>query len=170
MKKLLTIALMLLVELTANAQGTWSKGMLEGDELKGTTDGPYYLYEVEGMGSFVVWDFDDWAFKINSENGVFDVWHNNQGSHYIYVTLGLYTLDGKLTEKWEGTIKADHVALKMAWINKNAIYYPSTRKKLKKMFRALKSGEGYVRIISKRRNVEDFDLKVMPYKEPVEEE
>ena len=77
--------------------------------------------------------------------------------------MGLYTLDGKLTEKWEGTIKADHVALKTAWINKNAIYYPSTRKKLKKMFRALKSGEGYVRIISKRRNVEDFDMKVIPY-------
>ena len=48
MKKLVTTALMLLVVLTANAQGSWSTGMREGDELKGDNGGPYYRYEVEG--------------------------------------------------------------------------------------------------------------------------
>ena len=76
MKKLLTIALMLLAGLTVSAQdGTWTTGVNEPDELKGTDGGPYYCYDIEGEGSFVVWNWDDFLFKINTHKGLFDVWY-----------------------------------------------------------------------------------------------
>ena len=31
------------------------------------------------------------------------------------------------------------------------------------MLKALKTGDGYVRIISARKGAEDFDIKIMPY-------
>ena len=163
MKKLVTTALMLLVVLTANAQGSWSTGMREGDELKGDNGGPYYRYEVEGEGGLVLWDWNDWEFKIFTTNGGFDVWYyQNSGFRYIRITMGLYTLDGKLTDKRDIELAADHTH-KEAWINKKGLYYPATRKMIKKMLRALKSGEGYVRIICARKGAADFDLKIMPY-------
>lgn len=164
MMKLLTIALMLFVELTVIAQGTWSTGMREGDELKGDKGGPYYRYEIEGEGGLVLWDWNDWEFKIFTTKGGFDVWYyQNSGFRYIRITMGLYTLDGKLTEKIDVLeLAADHTHNE-AWINKKGIYFPSTRKKIKKMLRALKSGEGYVRVVCARKDAADFDLKITPY-------
>lgn len=176
MKKLLTIAL-LLVGMTASAQkdstttaivqvaqeGMWSTGMNEADELKGIKASPYYCYDMEGMGSFILWNFDDWNFKIITEKGMFDVWHNKYGNYYVKVIMGLYTLDGKLIEKFDNTIQADHTDGKSAWINKNWLYYPSHRKKLRKMMRALKSGDGYIRIVCPRKGMPDFDMKVTKY-------
>ena len=63
MKKLFAIAFLLFAVLTASAQGTWSTGMNEADELKGLLGGPYYRYDVEGMGSFILWDWEDWKFN-----------------------------------------------------------------------------------------------------------
>lgn len=85
----------------------------------------------------------------------------------VIITMGLYTLDGKLTDKRDIELAADHTQ-KEAWINKKGIYYPATRKMIKKMLRTLKSGEGYVRIICARKGATDFDLKIMPYVEPSE--
>ena len=42
MKKLFALTLLLLTGLTASAQGTWSTGMNEADELEGEKGGPYY--------------------------------------------------------------------------------------------------------------------------------
>ena len=163
MKKLMTIALMLLVVVIANAQGTWSTGMRQGDELKGDEGGPFYRYEVEGEGGLVLWDWNDWEFKIFTTKWDFDVWYyQNSGFRYIRITMGLYTLDGKLTDKRDIELAADHTH-KEAWINKKGLYYPATRKKIKKMLRALKSGEGYVRVICARKGAPDFDLQIMPY-------
>jgi hypothetical protein len=168
MNKLLTIALMLLIELTANAQGTWSTGIREADELKGDNGGPYYRYEVKGDGGLVLWDWDDWEFKIFTTKGGFDVWYyEKSGFRYIRITMGLYTLDGKLTDKRDIELAADHTH-KEAWINKKGMYYPATRKMIKKMLKALKSGDGYVRIICAREGTTDFDLKITPYKEEAE--
>lgn len=168
MKKLLIMLHLLITVLVANAQGTWSTGMREGDELKGDNGGPYYRYEIEGDGGLVLWDWKDWEFKIFTTKGGFDVWYyQNSGFRYIRITMGLYTLDGKLTDKRDIELAADHTQ-KEAWINKKGMYYPATRKMIKKMLRALKSGEGYVRIICARKGAADFDLKIMPYIEPSE--
>ena len=47
MKKLLTIAMMLLAGLTANAQGKWSIVKVEADELKGVKGGESYKFSVD---------------------------------------------------------------------------------------------------------------------------
>ena len=169
MKKLFTIAMLLLAGLIANAQeGKWTTGINDADELKGQTGGPYYLYEVKGIGSFVVWDWDDWVFKINSDNGYYDVWYyQSNGFRYMRVTIGLYTMDNKLVESRDVELAAD-VSQRSGWINRNGMYYPATRKKLRKMIRALKSGEGYVRVVCSRKGAPEFDLKIMPYTEPSE--
>ena len=54
MKKLLIMLHLLITVLVANAQGTWSTGMREGDELKGDNGGLYYRYEIEGDGGLVL--------------------------------------------------------------------------------------------------------------------
>ena len=50
MKKLFAIAL-LLVGLTASAQGTWSKHTTKGDELKEIPAGEYFKYTVDTLGA-----------------------------------------------------------------------------------------------------------------------
>lgn len=162
MKKLL-LAFMFLAGITASAQGTWSMGMRDGDELKGDSGGPYYRYEIENDGGLVLWDWTDWEFKIFTTIGGFDVWYyERSGTRFINITFGIYTLDGKLIDKCDLPLAADHTQ-REAWINKKGLYYPSTRKKIKKMFKTLKSGEGYARIICARKGAPDFDLKISPY-------
>lgn len=164
MKKLLTIAL-LLVGMTASAQGQWTTGMTKGDDLKGTKDSPYYLYEVEGEGYFVVWDWEDWKFKFGTVKGTFDVWYyNTTANRFIEPVIGLYSMDGQLIEKFEDQLQADHINKKTAWINKSWPYRSAQKKKIKRMLRALKDGEGYLRIVCKRRGAPEFDFVVQPYK------
>lgn len=164
MKKVLFLFLILLAAITAKAQGIWSTSTRTGDELKGDKGGPYYRYEVENEGGIVLWDWNDWEFKVFTTKGEFDVWYyQNSGFRYIRITMGLYTLDGKLSEKIDGLELAADQTHKEAWINKKGLYYPSTRRKIRKMLKALKSGEGYVRIICARKGVEDIDLKIPPY-------
>ena len=167
MKKLLAIALLLFTGLTVSAQGTWSTGMNEADELKGLLGGPYYRYDVEGMGTFVLWDWEDWKFRIITDKGTFYVQSGSVGK-YVSYSMGLYTLDGQLTDKFENWIEADNTSYNTATINTNWWYTHSPKKKIKKMLQALKSGEGYVRIICKRNNIQDFDLKITKYDIPEE--
>ena len=162
MKKLLAIALLLFNVMTASAQGTWSTGMNEADELKGLLGGPYYRYDVEGMGTFVLWDWEDWKFRIITDKGAFYTQTGSAGQ-YVSISMGLYSPDGQLKEKFENAIEVDVNSRNTATINKNWMYYPSHRKKIKKMIHALKSGEGYIRIVCKRNNMQDFDLKVTKY-------
>lgn len=170
MKRLLTIALMTVMAFTCGAQekGTWSTGMNEADELTGSIGGPWYRYDVDGVGSFILWDWTDWNFKVLTEKGAFDVWYNSSSNgtvYYVKIKMGLYDTGNKLVEKFENTIEADYNGMKTAWINKGWMYAPGHRKKIKKMIRALKDGSGYVRIVISQKSMPDFDMKVMPYKE-----
>jgi hypothetical protein len=40
--------------------------------------------------------------------------------------------------------------------------------KVKKIFKALLSGTGYVRIVAERFQTTDFDMKIIPYSKPTE--
>ncbi len=91
MKKLLTIGMLLLAGLTAKAQGVWSTGVIEGDALKGTPTRTYYQYDVEGMGSFILFDWEDWYFHIFTDKGTFDVQYSSSVGHHISFSMGLYT-------------------------------------------------------------------------------
>ena len=164
MKKLLKIALLLLNVMTVNAQGTWSTGMNEADELKGLLGGPYYRYDVEGIGSFILWDWEDCKFRIITDKGKFDEQFSTYSRNWsISISMGLYSPDGKLTEKVECPIESDHSSPNTATINKNWNGIWRNRKKIKKMISALKSGEGFVRIVCKRKDISDFDLKITKY-------
>lgn len=165
MKKLLAVVIFLFEGLTIIAQGTWSTGMNEADELKGFLGGPYYRYDVEGMGSFILWDWEDWKFRIITDKGTFDVQSGSIGK-YVSYSMGLYTLDGQLTDKFENWIEADNTSYNTATVNTKWWYAHSPKKKIKKMLQALKSGEGYVRIVCKRYNEQDFDLKITKYDIP----
>lgn len=165
MKKLLTIALLMMAGLTAGAQeGTWSTGMNEADELKGLLGGPYYRYDLEGIGSFILWDWEDWKFRIITDKGRFEE-NLSSGNWYNSISMGLYSPSGQLTEKLESIIEVDHSSPNTATIDKNWMYYykPKQKSKIKKIIRALKSGEGYVRIVCKRKDMSDFDLKITKY-------
>ena len=162
MKKLLTFVL-LLAWLTSSAQGTWSTGMNEADELKGFLGGPYYRYDVEGVGSFILWDWEDWKFRIITDKGLFDSRISSSGNYYVSISMGLYSPDGKLTDTFENSIEVDNTSRNTATINKNWMYFPGDRKKIKKMIRAIKSGEGVVRIVCKRNDTSDFDLRITKY-------
>ena len=164
MKKLLVITLMMLSGMTATAQGVWSTGMNEADELKGLLGGPYYRYDVEGIGSFILWDWEDWKFRIITDKGKFEE-HISSGKWYTSINLGLYSSDGKLTDKLESIIEVDHSDPNTATIDKNwmAYYGPGKKSKIKKMIRSLKSGDGYVRIVCSRVGMQDFDLKITKY-------
>jgi len=73
MKKLFTIVLMLIAGLTVCAQGTWSTGTIEADDLKDEKGGVFYRYDLEGIGSLILRDWEGWEFKIITESGQFDV-------------------------------------------------------------------------------------------------
>lgn len=171
MKKLLTIALMLLAGLTAGAQGTWTTGMTAGDELKGTKPKPYYYYEVPGMGEFVSWTWEDAYFRLISEHP-FQVWEKtllfqngnqvNTGELYVPMTAGIYDKNGKLEKKVEfNMIVEDNTGNRQ--IHTYKFYGMSGRGKLRKIISKIRSGEGYVRFVAGRAGMSDFDLTVTPY-------
>ena len=170
MKKLLAIALMLLAKLTISAQeGKWTSGIVEKDELRGLLGGVYFRYEVAGDGAFEVYDWNDWVFRITTEKGVFNVLHYNYGGdRYMSVTIGLYSFDNKLQVRVDTELGAD-ASFRAGWIVRQGLYYPSIRKKLRKMISALKLGTGYVRVLCERKNTSAaLDLKIKPYTEQKE--
>lgn len=164
MKKLLTFILFF-AGLTANAQGIWSTGTIEADDLKDEKGGVFYRYDLEGVGSLILRDWDGWEFKIITESGQFDSFEmNDEISHGIFYTFGYYTDDNKLEFKFnDDRLEVDHNDKQSAWINKKWTHYFYNKNKIKKAFRALKAGKGYVRIICKRKSQPDFDLKITPY-------
>lgn len=156
---------MLLAALTISAQsGKWSAGTEQADELKGQVGSSFFKYEVEGEGSFIVYDWNDWAFKIATSKGKFDVRHYpSNGVAFVNVSLGLYSFDDKLIDSISDVPLLADVFSCSAWINKKGIYYPKTRRKLRSMIKALKAGARYVRILSARVDAPALDMKIMPY-------
>ncbi len=161
MKKLLAIALLLLAELTVSAQGTWSVSHREADPMKGQDAKDVYIYDVEGIGSLVVWDWDKAAFRLITEDGMFRTWVSS-GSVYVPVKAGFYDEHGNL-----GKMVTVNLLPEDNTMNKyiaTAGYYMLGRSDIRKIIKYLKSGKGYVRFVASRYNDTDFDIKVSPYK------
>lgn len=161
MKKVLSIAIMLLMICTASAQGTWSSKETEADELKGTKGGTIYVYSEKGIGSLVIWDWNDQQIRLVSDSGVFNI--NNGG--WLEVLIGFYDDDGKMKDKTNLWLsKEEGSGYNYARTVNKGMIPPGQKKKVKKIFNALLSGTGYVRILAPRYNTIDFDLKITPYK------
>lgn len=161
MKKLLTIAL-LLIEITASAQGRWTVSHRQADELKGQTSQDVYMYEAPGIGTVVVWDWKKPEFRLITDKGFF---HQKmvQGAagFCVPVNVGFYDNNGNLKTKFQ-LIMYTEDNHGMKWIT-TAGFYVGGRGNIRKALARMKSGDGYVRIVAELQGRPDFDIKVTPY-------
>jgi hypothetical protein len=171
MKKVLLSFVMLLAAVAASAQGTWEKTITEADELKGIEGGEAYIYTVPQMGSFVFWGFDKFQYRLVSDEAQFNT-KTVSGMSVYYTGLeafvGIYDDNDKLIEKFKMWLdKEDNKANSFVRTrNAGGMSNPVGQKgKVKKIFKALQSGKGYVRIVCERFNRSDFDIKITPFKE-----
>ena len=163
MKKLMTIALVLLVGLTACAQGKWTYSNFQADELKGQQAYTAYQYEVPGVGSYVSWGWDDPDFRLITQKGIFNesICYEWYGSFRAYrVLVGIYDAKGELQDKFyvqmykESSGPGDKIHLSSM---------KKQRKLAKKIAKALSDGDGFVRFVCARYSQSDFDLTVPHY-------
>ena len=160
MKKLLVIALLLSVGLMANAQGGgWRITHREADPMKGQTEQDVYIYDVLGMGTLVVWDWNEPDFRLITEKGFFK-----------FSTYGPYTTVGVKVGFFDDNDNMEKMVYLTLSVEPNHNWkYITTdiwgRKKIKKILSRLRSGKGYVRFVAQRYDDSDFDMKVEPYNE-----
>ena len=169
MKKLFITMVWLAAGLTALAQGEWQAIEQEEDELKGTEAGTVYMFTDETCGSFVVWDWDTYQFRLTSDHHQFATEYvsgMSSGVVGISVLVGIYDDNGKLKEKFNMWLdkESDRGNRFVRTRNMGTMSNPVGQKgKVKKIFNALKSGSGYVRIVCRLYDAPDFDLKITPY-------
>lgn len=175
MKKVILTLIMALTGITANAQttknlGKWERTTIEADELKGQEASDVIIYTVSGMGDFVCWGFDEFQFRLISSEAQFDIdagYGRYVGSYAgLKANVGIYSEDGSLVEKFEMWLdKEDNRANRFVRTrNAGTMSNPVGQKgKVKKIFRALKTGSGQVvRIVAPRFNTSDFDITITP--------
>lgn len=151
-------------------EGKWQKVSVEADELKGIEGGTSYIYTVPKMGSFVFWDFDQFQYRLVSDEAQFDIesgWGKYTGRYSgIKVNVGIYNDSNILIDKFEMWLdKEDNRANRFVRTrDAGGMSNPVGQKgKVRKIFNALKSGSGYVRIVAARYNTTDFDIRILPY-------
>ena len=161
MKKIIVLLLMMSAVLTLSAQGEWKTVKTEADDLRGIKGGETCLYTEECIGSFVVWDWKDPQFLLVSDNGIFNI---NSGG-WLEILIGFYNNDGGLIEKMKLWLsKEEGSGYKHARTIGNGMIPPGQKKKVNKIFKALQSTDGYIRIVAPRYDTVDFDIKIPPYK------
>lgn len=172
MKRLLTTMMMLMTVIMVSAQGKWETTVTEGDDLKGTTAGKTYVYNVEGMGRFGLWDWKTYQFCLVSDEAQFNIdagYSRYTGSYAgVDIVVGIYDDNDKLVEKFKMWLdRVDNKGNQMVKTrNQGAMSNPVGQKgKVKKIFNVLNGGKGYVRIVTERFQTTDFDIKIYPFKE-----
>lgn len=172
MKKVIVLTLLLSVVLTVSAQGEWTKTFVEGDPLKGTETTTVYIYSVPEMGNLVLWDWNTFQFRLTSDNAQFNiqtVYSQYVGNSYgVVAHIGIYDNNDQLLEKINLWLDRENNRGNQFVRTRNAggMGNPVGQKgKVKKIFKALQSDKGYVRIVAERFNQSDFDIRIKPYKE-----
>lgn len=152
---------MLSAVLTLSAQGEWKTVKTEADDLRGVKAGEMCICTEEGVGSFVVWDWKEPQFILVSDNGIFNI---NSGG-WLEILIGFYNNEGVMIEKTKLWLsKEEGSGYKYARTISRGMIPPGQKKKVNRIFKALKSTDEYVRIVAPRYNTIDFDLKIPPYK------
>ena len=160
MKKLLTIALLLTVVLTAGAQGKWTVSHREADPMKNQTAKDVYIYTTAGGSEVVVWDWDEADFRLITGRGFFRVLYAG-GRRIVPIRAGLYDENGNLEKMYDlQLVPEDNTNNK--WIA-TSDYYLLGRSSIRKVMKRLKSGKGYVRFLGELYNNEYFDINVKPF-------
>ena len=157
---------------TFSGNGGWVITNQEADDLKGNKAYTSYIYNQPGEGSFVFWGFEEYQFRIISENGVFNYesGYNQYSGSYSgeSIIVGLYDDNDKLIEKFNMWLDRDKSKGGNFLNTRNAggMSNPVGQKgKVKKIFKHLQGNSGYVRIVAARYNHADFDIKIPPVKE-----
>ena len=171
MKKIaFMLVAMLAVACTATAQGTWKKTVTEADELKDEVASDVFVYNVDGMGQFILWNWEEYQFRLVSDNEQFNIdsgYSSITGGYAgIQILVGIYDGDNNLIEKFKLWLDKESNTRNQVLRTRNAgtMANPVGQKgKVKKIFKTLLSGSGYVRIVAERYHAADFDLKIMPY-------
>ena len=152
--------------------GGWEITKIAADELKGNEAYTAYKYYQPGEGSFIFWGFNEFQYRIFSDNGIFNyqTGYNRYSGSYSgeSVTVGLYDRDGYLIEKFDMWLdrESDKGGTYLRTRNAGGMNNPIGQKgKVKKIFKHLQSESGYVRIVAKRYNRADYDIKIPPVKE-----
>lgn len=153
---------MLLVGLTANAQGTWKVSHRDADPMRGQTEQDVYIYEINGVGSVVVWDWDKADFRLITTKGMFKNEYTTNGK-MVPVKAGFYNKQGKL-EKMVTVVMFPEDNHSNKWIATGGFYYFG-RGSIRKIISNLKKGKGYVRFVVQRYEDTDFDIIVTPYQQ-----
>lgn len=162
MKRLLTIALLLMMVLTAGAQGTWTVSHREADPMKNQDARDVYIYDVGGKGSVVVWDWGKADFRLISDNGGFHIRISN-GMQVVPVKVGFYDDSGTLEKMYEiMLVPEDNTNYK--WLTTAGFYYFG-RGNIRKIMKRMKSGKGYVRFLAELYGNKYFDINVKPFKQ-----
>lgn len=162
MKKLLTITMLLLMGLTAGAQGKWTATRFAADELTGQGAYTAYQYNEPGKGSYISWGWDDPDFRLITEKGIFQesvcyAWFGQYKA--VRVLVGIYNTQGELQEKFyiemykESSSLGDKIHLSSM---------KKERKKAMKIAETLSGNNGAVRFICSRYSQSDFDI-IVPY-------
>lgn len=169
MKRILAIMLMTVFSITVFAQGMWTTIKVDADELKGIKAGESYQYSVDSIGSIEIADWKKDRIIIKTKDGIFEyskhevvnnVTHMNKVVHISKVLIGLYNRDGALQEKLDGESYFDDDSPKSLLVVGRT--FTQTRQ-IKRMLKVVQSGEGYLRIVCKRKDMADFDLTTTPY-------
>lgn len=155
--------MMLLVELTVYAQGTWSTYELKADELTGEPGGKYMKFANDTIGSVTIREGDDFWMKVESYNGYFYGIYDPNRVGIVQMLFGLYDGNAKLLDKYDGKVHGiEHMNFRFVWVDKDWSYF-GQKPVLKKIIAGMKSGTGYARIVIHRVDMHDFDLKITPY-------
>lgn len=165
MKKFMTIALLLYACLTVNAQGTWNTIKVETDELKGIKGGESYLFSVDSIGAIEITDWKKDRITITTIDGEFEyskhevvnpVTYMNKVVYVSKVLIGLYNAGGALQERLDGESYFDGEKPKSLLVVGRT--FTQTRQ-IKRMLKAVQFGTGYLRVVCKRKDMPDFDIK-----------
>lgn len=144
----------------------WEITKMEADELKGNEAYKAYIYNQPGAGSFIFWGFDEFQYRIISDNGIFNYETGSYSGEIV--TVGLYDGSGKLIEKFDMWLdkESGKGGSYLKTRNAGSMSNPIGQKgKVKKIFKHLQGDSGYVRIVATRYNRPDFDIKIPPVKE-----
>lgn len=172
MRKLLAIALMTMLTTSTNAQGQWTTVKVEADELKGVKGGESYQYSVDSVGSIEITDWKKDRIVITTNDGVFEyskhevvnpVTRMNKTVYISKVLVGLYNVEGTLQEKLDGESYFDEEGDSKSLLVVGRTF--TQTRQIKRMLKAVQSGEGYLRVVCKRKDMPDFDIKTTPYHE-----
>lgn len=159
MKRLLTIALMLLAGLTASAQGEWAVSHRDADPMKNQDERDVYIYASGGC-RLVIWDWDKADFRLISDNARFRYTYT-RGMKIVPVKVGLFDENEKMENMQTiELIVEDNSNGK--WVT-TAQRYIEGRKHIREVMKRLRSGKGYVRFLGELFGGKDFDMKVIPF-------